>query len=490
MKPLRPLDRYPALNEIQFVDIPEIIAQKKIKMYAGGGIEFHHDKKDIHEAWHKIAENNNAYNFIYERLVEVSKLGGTIIAVEQTKAGIPVWSCADPLLMSGIEQSYATHDMAVLIIKVKIDNTYALLKMAIDNQNIYKQAYSYEEQDKRIDLLGYVSKLPEEKQALWGEWDDELQCYKYHHGLGFVPFVVITNRPFLQKWPNFNIANVMSRPPLAFSQQYGTGSQKWQFNQLSDTYDSEELCKGLQYCYNILFKTMQLDKPRIIISNASQYMQNQSANRFKGQDIAWQDILYFANAPASAQTKMSTLPMTNSIEKYADLTQTIWSQIHTNAGLDYTIQSGTNKTTSENYLNFANTTITIKAMKQFITPCIIQLIKISLKLMGKDLGDSNTWSLLVKSNIPTDMSSLRQDLSIDLMNGIIDQADMYSILYGVDRDNAENKVKQVKKFNASVGFDPTQHNVSGVSSPKSGESSAHSKNAGRKTDIEKKNSKV
>ena len=249
MKPITPLSTYPCLNSMIFVDVPEIIGLLKTKMYMGGGIEFHHDNKAIHEAWHKIAENNDAYNFLFERVKCVSKTGGTIIAVEQTEDGVPVWTYADPYLLNGIEQSYATHDFAVIIQKTKIDNAYVLLKTAYDKENIYRTAWSMEDANKRIDLLGFVSKLPKEKQVKWGEWDKERQCYVYKHGLGMIPFVVIPNDPFLQTWPMYNASNFFTSP-LATSQFYGGNGIKWQFNQISDTAKCDNLVKGLQFCYN------------------------------------------------------------------------------------------------------------------------------------------------------------------------------------------------------------------------------------------------
>ena len=458
-------------RNVQYVNVPKIIAQYKTKMYMGGGIEFQHKDKKIYEAYKQFEKSNNLYNFIFERTMGISATGGTIIGVLPSESGEPILTYADPYFNNAIECSYATNDVAVFKSKIKLDNQMEILEIFMDKEKIKYTMWSAGANTKDIRLFNYVSKLPKEKQAKFGTWSKEEGCYIYEHNLGVVPFVVIPNVPFIQKWPLLNV-----------------NTTNWGFAGLSDTAHSEALVKQLQYAYQQVDKVLPLDRPRILISNASQYMQNAAAKKdAMTQKLLEDDVIMFANAPATAQVKMQTLGMTNDLDKYSNFIQSCWSQIYRNAGLDYPLENGTNKTSAEVYLMFYNTISTIKTMNHNITPYWEQIIAIAMKYKGYDLLKSHEdWYFNIINNLPTDMSSLRQDLAIDFSLGIIDQADIYRRLYDVDRKTAEYKVQSVKEFNKKMGIDPTQIQVSGVSYPKSGVSSANSKNAGRPDEKGKK----
>lgn len=463
-------------KEIYFVNLPQILAVYKTKLYMGGGIEFYHNNKTIYENWKKFSEATDFYNFIFAKMIDVSKYGGCIIGVEPTKSGIPVLTVNDTYLITSLEQAYTTHDVAVFYQKVKLDNTFYLLKTTYDKETIRREIYNYDKQDEKIEMFGLVSKLPDDKKLEWGEYDKEQNCYVYKHNLGMVPFVCISNIPFIQKWPMISAATKI----------YFNGYQRegYSFSMLSDTYGQENLEKHINFLYRQIWDVSEIDKPRILISNASMYKENEKAMEKRVKESS---VITTLNAPLSAKTSFATLQMTNSLDNYNNMLQADYAQYFRNAGLDYpTNEEKTNKTTSGTYLKYANSILTIKSMRYYVTNKILQIIKIAMKAMGNDdFGKDSDWNFIVKNSLPTDYSALRQDLSIDLQNGIIDQADMYQQIYGGDRDNAINQVKKVKKFNSEMGFDPTNHNVSGVSANKSPEGSFNSKNAGRKPDNKK-----
>ena len=460
-----------SLDNVEIVDVPEIVALRKAKLFLGGGIDFYHKDEEIYKKWLQFYNNTDFFNFIFDRVRHISKFGGCIIGVEPTESGIPVFTISEPWTINSIASSYGTIDLVVFHNKIKIDNIFYLLKTSYDKEFIRRELYQYDAQDRKINMWDVISKLPKEKQVLWGEYDKIKGVYIYRHGLGMVPFVVLTNLPYLQHWTTL-MGESYTKSKIGFASK-------------ADTANCRKLCDELQEVYRQMFKTAIIDKPRIVISNASQYAQNELRKNKNSRELGLQDIIYTANAPQSAQVRIATLNMTNSLEKYVDLEQAIWSQIFENAGLDYLIKSGTNKTTVESFLSLQRTSETINLLRNYLTPKIKQLVKIAFKLMGIDLEkDNSNWKFDIRSNIPVDMGTLRQNLSIDLQNGIIDQADYYINVYGGSRIEAENKIKWVKDFNKLVGYEPNENKPAGVSFPKSGQSQQNSKE-GRKSDLEK-----
>ena len=466
----------------QYINIPNIVAHHKVKMYMGGGIEFRHKNKEINEFIRKFMKNNNFYNFMYSCMLDVSRNGGTIIGVEPTEGDIPVVVKADPFFANALEGSYATNDMVVIRTKLKIDNFMVILETCYDKETIRRRIHSGDNEKDKLRLYNYVSKLPEEKRVKYGEWDHKNACYVYKHNLGMLPFVVIPNVPFVQQWPMFNAVS-------NFKIGYGLTNNDFihSFSSLADTANCEGLCRQLQTVFNQTNKVSTIDQPRIVISNASQYLQNQAAKNNITKKIMDDPVFFTANAPINAQTRIATLPMTNSLEQYDRFIQSLYVQIFRHAGIDWVIQSGTNKTSSENDLTFYNTISTIQEMKNTITPYWKQIFIIACKIKGWDIEkELNKWIFVVRDNLPTDRSSLRQNLSIDLQNGAIDIADYKQEIDKCNRDEAEFKIERAKEFNKKMGFDPQQQNVSGVSYAKSGVGSANSKNAGRMPDTQKK----
>ena len=104
----------------------------------GRGIEFKHNNPKIHEYWHRIEQINNFTEFMFIVSRMISENGGAIVSISRNINGDPLVNVANPYYASGVETSYCSTDMAVIIESTYIDNSLHLIRSVYDTEKIVR----------------------------------------------------------------------------------------------------------------------------------------------------------------------------------------------------------------------------------------------------------------------------------------------------------------------------------------------------------------
>ena len=426
-----------ALDNLKFVNVPRIISNYKTRLYMGRGIEFKHNNPELHEYWHKIEQLNNFAEFMFIVNRMVSECGGAIVSISRNINGDPLVNVANPYYAQGVEQSYCSSDIAVIIESTFIDNSLHLIRSVYDNEKIVRTLWSDRGKD-QVNIFEFVSRLPKEKQLDFGTYDKKHNAYVLYHNMGVVPCELILNKPFKQFFPMF-FSNIYYQSPFKVN-----SSVDYSYASMCDTANCEGLILQLQNIYTQLNKLIILDKPRITVSNVNQATWNEIQRESQG-DAFFNDLVFRVGGTGGLNSgaSINVMSPTNSLDHYQNQIVSTWIDIFKCCGLSYQTQSGTQKTAQESTNSFSGSVEELNYLRTFLTRQWIKVIQKMFLIANKDLGDSKEWSFQTKKNIITDESNKLDNLIKELQIGTKTPIDIISIVEGLDYDNA----KQVYEVN-------------------------------------------
>lgn len=439
LRPINTKSLFNQLDYLRFVDVPKILAYKKTRIYMGRGLEFKHENQEIHKKWHRFVELNDFEQFMFNACELMSEMGSVAVSINKNQLGEPLINLANPYYSQGIETSYGTTDFAVLIETTQVDNNLYIIRSAYDKEKVIRTLWNANTKE-QMNLFGYVSKLPKEKQLDWGTYDEETNSYVYYHNLGIVPCVILVNKPFRLYFPNFG-SNIYYQSPFTTTVNYETTG--YGYDSVKDTALCSGLIEQLQNLYTQMNKLVILDKPRIILSGVNQTTAQQLRRDNKALASYLDEVIIKANTTGP---NVDIAAPTNTLDYYQNAIVSTWIDIFKASGLSFLTQSGTQKTAQESVNSFQDSVEELNYMRNFWTNQWIKVIKCAMKVFGVELGEKEKWSFQVKKNIITDEASLADRLIKQIQVGTTTPVQYISIMEGVDEDNAEQIWKENSKW--------------------------------------------
>ena len=455
---------FEALDTMEFVDVPKVISNYKTRLYMGRGIEFKHNNPKIHEYWHHIEQLNNFTEFMFIVSRMISENGGAIVSISRNINGDPLVNVANPYYASGVETSYCSSDMAVIIESTYIDNSLHLIRSVYDTEKIVRTVWS-DRTRAQINMYEFVSKLPSDKQLDYGTYDQEHNAYVLYHNMGVVPCELLLNKPYKQFFPMYSTSVYYQSP-----YKYGQNDKMYNYSGVSDTANCKGLILQLQNVYTQMNKLIVLDKPRIAVSNVNEATWNQMKKEGASQAF-FNDLVFRVGGSSGINNgaTMSVMSPTNSLDHYQNQIVATWIDIFKACGLSYQTQSGTQKTAQESTNSFSGSVEELNYLRIFLTRQWMRVIVKMFKIAGIELGDSESWSFQVKKNIITDEANKLDNLIKELQIGTKTPVDIISIIEGIDHDNAEQVYKSnsdwFKANDYPIATKDQGKGVSGVKGP-------------------------
>lgn len=457
-----------------FVDVPRIISFSKARKYMGRGIEFKHEKEEIHKLWHKWVELNNFYDFMFRGCRTISEQGALFVTINTTKDKMSILGEASPCFASGVAFSFSTPTVAVINSQIAIGNVQVYCRQVYDTEKVVRRFWTKNQQSGKIEIYGDSENVEKELQLELGKYNTNDATWTYYHNLGFVPVEVIYNEPFQPNMPVLN-AGFYTQSPF-ITQQYSDVAG-FDYRQVRDIAKCGKLPTQLDNLYIHMNKLIELYKPRLLISTNNstdgnplfqQKMEDQNMNGNPNSNLADADIFYSTEVN---KVKVDQVQTPNTIDHYQNQIVATWIDIFKACGLSFVTQSGTQKTGQESYTQYSGDIEEVNFMRNYLTAKWINVIIKSFKAMGVDLTeDRESWSFQVKKNLATDESNLIDNLVKQYQLKIKTPAQIISEIEGVDTDYAEHIVEENYKWfnehkeettNPEI-MPPENANVSGV----------------------------
>lgn len=436
-------DLFDLSDKIIYVDIPKIIADKKVQMYLGSGIEFKHKDKDIHKLWHELVELNNFIDIMYLVERQMSEMGGQFVTLNKSKEGKCLVNIVQPYFANNIAEAYVSPVAACFTENLLIDNNMHLVRSVYDKEKVVRTMWSGD--GTQINIQEYKGKLPKEYELDWGDYDKKTNSYVFYHNFGFIPVMFFKNKPFKHYYPVMTSTTYFQSP---FTTSWNYQSTGWTYESVKDTATCSGLILQLQNLYTQKWKLALLDKPRVILNGISQGLSNGLLQK-KQQSYAsnfLSDLIVNAGYGGANGAGMQIMSPTNNLSNYDDAIENLQRDIFNKCGLSYQVQTSTQKTSTESFSNFQESLQTLNFMREYHTNQWIDLIEKMFKICGKELGNREDWSFQVKRNIVIDESTQVDNILKEINCKSKTPIDMIAIRNGIDEDNAKLIWEKNKKF--------------------------------------------
>lgn len=443
-------DLFDLSDKLWYVDIPKEIADKKATMYCGLGFELKHKENSIHELWHEFVKRNNFRDYTYLVERQMGEMGAVFITLNKAKnENMCLLNICQPYFANGIAESYCSPVAAVVVENILIDNNMHLIKSQYDTEKVVRTVWNAGTKG-QVSIQDFVTKLPKEWELDWGTYDKEHDAFVKYHNLGFVPVKVMKNKPFKYYYPAIMPTSYWQSP---FTTTWNYQSTGWTYESVKDTAKCTGLILQLNNLYTQKWKLALLDKPRVILNGISQGLSN-SLLENKKQGYAsnfFSDLIVNAGFGGANGAGLNIMTPTNNLSNYDDAIENLRYDIYKSSGLSYQRQTANQKTSTESYTNFQESLETLNFMRSYHTGQWEEVIEMAFKIMGKDLGDKNSWSFQFNRNIVIDEAAQIDNLIKEINQKSKTPIDMIAIRNGIDEDNAELIFEKNMKFYEKYG---------------------------------------
>ncbi|MGL5204730.1 MAG: phage portal protein, partial [Metamycoplasmataceae bacterium] len=269
------------------VNMRNILAKKFSNSIWGQGFIFDTDNEKIKKAFNSIDRTNDLLTLFSFVEREISVNGRSILVIDKTKDGKFVINLANPHFFSGIGMAIVTPELAVFYQRFVIGQSNYIVKSTYDKVKCVNELYGGEGQE--LIVLDATAKLAE--IGLVPVW---------HHNLGFVPVVQITNIPI---------------------RQYQFNNE--QFQELADWYYAQNFETQMFDAFINLQKEIWYLHSRIGVENAPQdFIQKLKAsmNSIGGSlSMDYQSLFDDVLIETEMGAKITFMPGQGDFSKYADL---------------------------------------------------------------------------------------------------------------------------------------------------------------------------
>lgn len=345
----------------------------------------------------------------------LSRYGRVIITISKTRDGKYKLNLTDPVFLNAVGKSFFTEELAVVWQRFVYDNQNFWVKSTYTKQYCKNEIFVGDETNK-IRIFDQTETLPKECQVepVW------------HHNLGFIPLVEITNFPNLA-WMGANVA----------------------YNEQTDWYNGI-LFESLYYqAFTDFRKELILNHSRIGIENATQQQIQAIEKSFKG--IENQDILKDYTINTNPGSKVTVIPGVGDFGSYTNAMDTIMdfyckfansSRFSDGGGAQKSTQEV--KTTRSAQVEAINTKITLRELKW--TEIFAKFFS-CYKLMDYHSEDL-PFTFKINGNIQKDETILLDGVIKQVNLGTMSIVEAIAALRKISLKDAEAIFEKIQEFNS------------------------------------------
>lgn len=229
----------------------DFLAKKNANAVLGSGFTFECDDEKLTNTFHQFVKKNRFEPLSKYIERELSLHGRVIVVINKNKDGEIKLNVANPFFYSAIGKVFVTEDLAVIWQRVVLDTGTFYIKSIYDKEKVVNEIY-----DERNQILVFDQVRDLKGLGVMPIW---------HHNLGFVPVVELTN------YPIFEFQNIMFSPEM--------------FYQVADWYPASFFEQSFYELWKNLNKEAAYCHSRIAIESANQMLIDKINNstKFSGQ---------------------------------------------------------------------------------------------------------------------------------------------------------------------------------------------------------------
>lgn len=389
----------------------ELLARKWSSLIWGQSYVFQSDNDKISTEfgkWERLNKFKEILMFV-ERYA--SKYGRCVITLNKTKSGDITLNIPNPFYFSGIGKVVVQPQLAVIWQNYVIDQRMFVIKTTYDTKKVVNDVF-FKDQNENVRIY--------DKQA---EILEQLQIEKeWYHNLGFVPVVEVQNIPLVQFYFN-----------------------NWEFITLADWYPAY-LWEGLAFdTYTNLRKELFFCHARVIVDNANQKTLNQIQELGYENKIKLNDYIIETESGSDFKVQQGNGDFT----KYTSTLDHIYDFYFKCSGMSrFSEGGGAQKTVAETSSIRAQMIESVNQKINLRTEQITDLIR--KVLAAKGLMDywegKDEFIFKINGNIIKDETSYIDNKLKLIDAGIITPVDLIQDLFGVSRQEAEEKYDENQEY--------------------------------------------